>query len=157
MSQTQVVHSTFVLERTFPVPAEHVFAAFANPELKRKWFADSRNHTIDEFTVDFRVGGLERFRYRMGEHTPIAGMELAGEGTYLDIVENRRIVTGSWMSLAGRRISASLMTIELRPVDAGTEVISTHQGAFFEGSDGPAMREDGWKQLLESLRAFLAG
>jgi len=62
------------------------------------------------------------------------------------------------MTFAERRISASLVTIELLPAEKGTLLICTHQGAFFEGADGPEMRQDGWRKLLdrlepESLRA----
>jgi hypothetical protein len=32
----------------------------------------------------------------------------------------------------------------------------THQAAFFEGADGPAMREDGWRKLLDKLSAGIA-
>ena len=32
----------------------------------------------------------------------------------------------------------------------------TEQAAFFEGADGPQMREDGWRKLLDQLAAELA-
>jgi hypothetical protein len=32
----------------------------------------------------------------------------------------------------------------------------THQGAYFEGADGPKMREEGWKTLLDKLPKELA-
>ena len=47
------------------------------------------------------------------------------------------------MTLGDKRISAALVTIELLPTGKGTDLICTHQGAFFEGSDGPQMREAG--------------
>ena len=37
-----------------------------------------------------------------------------------------------------------------------TVLILTHQGAFFEGSDGPQMRKGGWEHLLDRLGASLA-
>jgi hypothetical protein len=37
------------------------------------------------------------------------------------------------------------------PSEAGTDLIFTHQGAFFEGADGPEMREAGWRKLLDRL------
>jgi hypothetical protein len=38
----------------------------------------------------------------------------------------------------------------------GTDLICTHQGAFFEGADGPQMREAGWRSLLDKLSKSLA-
>jgi uncharacterized protein YndB with AHSA1/START domain len=61
------------------------------------------------------------------------------------------------MSLGGQCISASLVTVEFLPSDMGTELILTHQGAFFEGADGPEMREEGWRKLLERLNGEFAG
>ena len=55
------------------------------------------------------------------------------------------------MSLGDHRFSASLVTIEFVPTEKGTDLICTHQGAFFEGSDGPEMREAGWRKLLDQL------
>jgi len=61
------------------------------------------------------------------------------------------------MSLGDRHISASLVTFEFLPTDSGTDLIFTHQGAFFEGSDGPAMREAGWRKLLGQLNREVGG
>ena len=56
------------------------------------------------------------------------------------------------MSLGEKRISASLATVEFLPAKTGTDLIFTHQGAFFEGADGPEMRLAGWRKLLDRLR-----
>jgi uncharacterized protein YndB with AHSA1/START domain len=55
------------------------------------------------------------------------------------------------MSVGERCISASLVTFELAPSEAGTNLLFTHQGAFFEGADGPKMREEGWREILDQL------
>jgi uncharacterized protein YndB with AHSA1/START domain len=151
MEEQPVVHSTFVIERTYPKPPERVFSAFADAATKRRWFAEAESHDVEEFEMDFRVGGVERARYRLNARTPFEGVVLASEGSYQDIVPDRRIVTASTMALGGRRISASLVTIELVPTAEGTDLVCTHQGAFFEGADGPEMREAGWRQLLDRL------
>jgi uncharacterized protein YndB with AHSA1/START domain len=145
------IHSTFVVERSYRVPPERVFAAFADVTRKRRWYAESDGHTVETFEMDFRVGGAERMLYRLGEATPFPGMELGSEGAYYDIVPNERIVVASGMTLGGRRISVSMLTFEFVLTDAGTDLVCTHQGVFFEGADGPKMREGGWRLLLDKL------
>ena len=74
----EVVHSTFVVERTYPQSPERVFAAFAQPARKRRWYAEG-DHEIQEFEMEFRVGGGEKFRYRFKQGHPLAGSEIANE------------------------------------------------------------------------------
>jgi uncharacterized protein YndB with AHSA1/START domain len=156
MPEQSVLHNTFVIERSFPKSPEAVFGAFSDAAKKRRWFAEGHNHDVEEFAMDFRVGGTERARYRFREGTPFPGVALSNEGNYQDIVPNKRIVSASTMSLGDRHISSSLVTIELVPTDKGTDLICTHQGAFFEGSDGPQIREAGWRKLFDQLEADLA-
>jgi uncharacterized protein YndB with AHSA1/START domain len=151
MEEPTVLHSTFVVERSYPSTPERVFAAFADPAQKRRWYADRKTTEIETFEMDFRVGGVDRLRTRMGDATPFPGAELANDITYQDIVTNRRIIMAYSMSLAGKRISASLGTIELLQTKFGTDLIFTEQGAFFENSGGPEMRKQGWETLLDSL------
>lgn len=151
MNEPSVIHSTFVLERSYPKVPRGVFSAFADPGKKRRWFAESESHDVEEFELDFRVGGAERARYRFKEGTPFPGVTLIHEGSYLDIVADQRVVISSTMTFGDKRISASLVTLELLPTDKGTDLVCTHQGAFFEGADGPQIREAGWRKLLEKL------
>ena len=150
--EPSVVHGTFVIERSFPAAPERVFAVLADPARKRRWFAEEgEGQTVEAFEMDFRVGGSERARFRFKEGTPFPGTALTSDGTYLDIVDGRRIVIGSTMTLGSKCISASLLTFELLGTQEGTDLIFTHQGAFFEGADGPKMREEGWQKLLGQL------
>lgn len=152
-----VVHGTFRIERTYPVPPSRVFAAFADPATKRRWFVEGGS--VREHRLDFRVGGAEAVRSLFGggpPGAPPAGTEMGSDAAYLDILPDARIVFAYTMAAAGRRFSASLATVELRPEGAGTRLVFTEQGAFFEGSDGLEMREEGWKALLGALGAELA-
>jgi uncharacterized protein YndB with AHSA1/START domain len=154
--QQLAIHSTFVVERSFPTSPERVFSAFADAAKKRRWFAEGEMHVVEEFTSDFRVGGIERLRYRFKQGTPFRGVELTNQGAYQEIVPNRRIVSASTMAFGNKPFSASLVTVELVPTDKGTDLICTHQGAFFEGADGPQIREAGWRKLIDNLAADLS-
>lgn len=156
MQQPSVIHSTFVLERKYPKPPERVFAAFSDPNQKRRWFGESDSHELERFDIDFRVGGEEHFDYRLNANTPFPGVTLSNEGVYQDIVPGHRLVVATKMTLGDKRISASLLTFEFLAEPDGTALICTHQGAFFEGSDGPEMREGGWRLLLDRMGAELA-
>ena len=153
MQELSVIHNTFVIERSYRAKPDRVFAAFADPDKKRRWFVESNSHVIEHYELDFRVGGKERASFRFKDGTPLEGLACTNDTTYQDIVPNRCIVTASTMSIGGKCISASLCTFELLPSETGTNLIFTHQGAFFEGADGPEMREEGWRKLLEKLTA----
>ncbi len=155
MEERSIIHSTFVIERSYPTTPERVFAAFADPARKRRWFAEDKGMAVEEFEMDFRVGGRERARYRFKEGTPFPGIAMTNDTSYQDIVPGRRVVMAYTMTLGDKRISASLATFELLPTEHGTDLIFTEQGAFFEGADGPQMREEGWCQLLDKLGAEL--
>lgn len=155
MEHPKVVHSTFVVERSFSKPPETVFAAFADPAKARKWYAEGNGHDLQEFTSDFRVGGIQTLRYTLGPGTPVAGMTINNESRYQEIQPNRRIVTAQTMDLADKRILAAQVTVEFVPNGAGTDLVLTNQGAFFEGGLTPEMLEVGWRGLFDKLAGEL--
>ena len=156
MANPTVTHSTFVIERSYPASPERVFAAFADPASKRGWYAEHESMSLDEFQMDFHPGGHDYLRYTFGPKSPFPGATLENHSTYQDIVPEQRIVVAYTMAIGGRRFSASQATFEFVQSAAGTDLIFTEQGAFFEGADGPQMREDGWRKLLDKLSAYLA-
>lgn len=153
--ESSTIHNTFVIERNFPQTPARVFSAFAQPALKRRWYADG-DHEIKEFYMDFRVGGSERFQYRFKQGHPIAGSEIANESTYQDILEEKRIVMTSRMCLNGKPIVVMLATFEFVPDGTGTNVILTHQGAYMDWPDGVKMIEMGWNGLMDRLKKDVA-
>lgn len=155
MPEPSVIHNTFVLERSYPVKPERTFAAFASPDQKRLWFAEGRSHEVEDYQLDFRVGGKERILSRFKEGSPFPGVPFINELTYQDIVPDKRIVVASIMSIGDNRISASQSTFELLPDGTGTKLVFTEQTAFFEGADGPEMRQQGWRNILGRLEKHL--
>jgi uncharacterized protein YndB with AHSA1/START domain len=144
--QRSVVHSTFSIERIYSSPPSRVFAAFSDQETKRRWFAEGEGWEIEEFTLDFRVGGREISRFRFK-----GGAPMGNDTIYLDVVLERRIVFAYTMTVGGQPISISLATVELVPSDDGTRLVYTEQGAFFDGADKAEGRAAGGRQLLEKL------
>jgi uncharacterized protein YndB with AHSA1/START domain len=153
--EPKAIHNTFVIERNFPWRVARVFSAFAQPALKRRWYADG-DHEIQEFHMDFRVGGSETFRYRFDEGHPIAGSQIANEGTFQDIEDEKRIVMTSRMSLNGKPILVGVTTFEFVAAENGTDFFLTHQGTYIDWPDGAKMIEVGWTGLVERLAKSLA-
>lgn len=151
MTDNAVVHSTITIERDYPAAPARVFAAWSDPKIKRRWFAQSEGAEVLAFEMDFRVGGRERARFRVR-----GDAEFTNDTIYQDIVPDQRIVIAYTMSSGERRISASLGTVELRPTDGGTRMLYTEQAAFFAGGDGPKLREQGWRELFARLAGALA-
>jgi uncharacterized protein YndB with AHSA1/START domain len=150
MTERKVTHSTFVVERTYPASPARVFAAFADPKIKDRWFVGPEEWGPDEREMDFRVGGRETSR-----GGPKGGPVHAFDALYYDIVPNERIVFAYDMHLDDLRISVSLATIELKPDGASTRLVYTEQGAFLDGFDDPAGREHGTGELLDQLGRVL--
>jgi uncharacterized protein YndB with AHSA1/START domain len=151
MPSPTVIHNTFQLERKLKASPQQVFDAFADEPTKRRWFFGGGPHALEHHELDFKVNGRERAQMKMGPGTPVAGKTLVNEAIYQDIVPARRIVTAYHMSMDGKIFSASLATIELMPNGSGTDLLFTHQGAYFENADGPEMRKGGWEKLLGKL------
>jgi uncharacterized protein YndB with AHSA1/START domain len=147
-SEHTVVHSTLELERTYPLPAERVFAAWADPAAKARWFAgDGVEHELD-----FRVGGRERVRRPGGDADP----ELRFEGTYHDIVPGHRIVFAGTLYTDDRPATISLTTVQLEPAGDGTRLLLTEQGTFLDGLEQPSWREQGITKQLDTLATELS-
>ena len=146
-----VVHRTFSVERTYPAPPARVFAAFADPETKRRWFAEGAGWEVYEFTLDFRVGGFERSRFHFVGSAADPPASTRNDTVYLDIVPDERIVFAYSLTTDNIRISASLATVELTATGGGTRLLLTEQAAFLDGTDGAASRQGGWGMLLDRL------
>ena len=149
MTDRSAVHGSFVIERTFDAAPDRVFAAFADPEAKNRWFAGGDGWGTDDYQCDFRVGGAEIYR---GKHE---GAVVTFDSRYYDIVPNERIVFAYDMHMNGKRISVSLTTVELRPSGAGTKLVFTEHDTFLDGLEVPGPREEGSRELMNALEAEL--
>ena len=161
MSEQPAVHSTFTIERSYPAAPARVFAAFADPATKRRWFFDGKGSSSESYSAEFRIGGVEKSRFTFARGPPGApppGTQMGNDTVYLDIVANTRIVFAYTMLVGDRRHSVSLATVELSAAgNGGTRLLFTEQAAFFDPSDGAHLREAGWRELLSRLEKALTG
>lgn len=151
MTESEIIHNTFTIENTYPCAPAKAFAAFAEPEKKKRWYTDSTTYEALKYDLDFSVGGREVLVGKMLPSTPIAGAVLKWSSIYDEVKPDNRIVFSQVVEMNERRISCSLISVEFLPADTGCLVRLTHQAAFFEGSDGPEMRKMGWQALLQQL------
>ena len=150
-----VTHDSFTIERRLRACPAHVWAAWAEADLKRQWFvaADREGWQTLDYSLDFRVGGTETGRFLLTSG-PGAG-EHANVTHYLDILPGARIAFAYSMALNGRIHSASLATVTLAEAGGGTLLTFTEQGAWFPPSDGVDGRREGWEVLLAALERTL--
>lgn len=159
MTNRTQTHATFVLEREYPVSVDRVWEAFADPEIKRKWFG-SEDFDYVERSDDFRVGGVSIDDGRHRDGGPLSQYR----ATYTDITPNERIVYTYDMWLDGVHASTSIATIVFASTDdgagQGTRLTFTEQGVHLDGVHGPgpdaaAGRELGTAGLLDAIGTLL--
>lgn len=80
---------TLTIKKTFNAPVKAVWEAWVQPEHIVQWWAPpGMPITVKEH--NFKVGGKWKFTMPMPN-----GQEFISEGTYLEIVEHKKIVTGA--------------------------------------------------------------
>ncbi|WP_108125572.1 SRPBCC family protein [Saccharospirillum mangrovi] len=149
MSQA-VEHTVFTLERWLATSPRHAFRFWSDANLKARWNECHPDWTVIEDSHDFKVGGEERKRWQT-----IDGQEQTFTAHYLDIVPEQRIIYAYEMSFAGKRLSASLVTITLTPKENETRMIYTEQVVLLDSDDPDARQhrvhgtEHGLDRLVE--------
>jgi uncharacterized protein YndB with AHSA1/START domain len=149
MTERSIAHGSFTVARSYPAKPGRVFNAWANPEFKRKWFGspdpDNPNHIFE-----FKVGGREYNAAKMGND------EYTFDVRYQDIIPDQRIIYTYDMTINGQRMSVSLATVEIEAEGEGTKMTVVEYGAFLDGLDTVAQREEGTNALMNALGQSLA-
>lgn len=137
---------TFSLERTYPASPARVWAAWADPASKARWFACHA-----EYALDFHVGGGERTRG--GEP---GGPVFTTETRFHDIVPERRIVYTYTLHRDDTLVSVAIATVEMTPAEGGTRLVFSEQGTYLDGHVPPEQirlgTEGGLQRLDDELR-----
>ena len=151
MSERATTFETFTVERIYEFTPDKVFAAWAGPKTKARWFAGPKESwKLGLREMDFSEGGHERL---VGEWANGAISDY--RAVYHDIVPDERIVYSYSMHMDHRRISVSLATVEFHRVPEGTRLVITEQGVFLDGYDHPGERAAGTVSLLDALARSL--
>ncbi len=151
MNEISTSHHTMVVTRTFPATPTQVFDAWTDPKALAKWYVPGdANWTSRIERHDFRVGGVKLITFGEAGAAPYTE-----DCRYEDIVPDRRLCYSMTIALGGKRITTSMITVQLAAVGAGTEVVVTDQLVILDGSDSSADRERGWNATLDNLTAVL--
>ena len=141
---TDATDNILRLRRHFEAPPPAVFAVFTRPELVSVWFASSHGFRAHDCDIDLRPGGRWRLRNTKGD------VEERVSGTYHEVNPDKRLCYS--YHFEGTDFF-SIISIELKPVAAGTELIFCQSGF----PDANAWREHsrGWSFVLTLLEDAL--
>ncbi|HEV7228350.1 SRPBCC family protein [Brevundimonas sp.] len=153
---TDGVAHTFdlVLERTIDAPPEKVFRAYTDPAILSQWFAP-KPWSISDMVLEPHPGG--RFNFVM--HGP-EGERFPNSGIYLEIVENRRIISTDALTPNWKPAGAPFMVarIDLEPTADGRTRYKATASHWTE----EAMKQheqmgfhDGWGQVADQLNQIV--
>lgn len=146
MAEPSIEHASFTIERRYEAPRAEVFAAWADPAAKARWFSGPDEWDVDPHELDFRIGGRE-----LSRGGPKGGAVHTYNAIYWDIVPDERIVYTYEMLMDDTRVSVSLVTVALTSNRDATVLTLSEYGAFFDGLVDPVLREQGTGSLLEAL------
>jgi len=134
-----------VLSRTFPVAADVLYRAWTEPGRMALWLAPG--DATAEVEADARPGG----RYRVTMHGVMGAGTVAVGGEFRELVPGRKVVlTWQW---EGGDPEQTLVTVELTPRGANTEMVVTHDRFLsVESRDNHA---DGWGRCFDKLAGVL--
>ena len=145
------LHQTLLFERTVPASCEQVFNAYADLGQRSTWGAPSDNTAFIYDEADFREGGQDRFRCG-----PKPSPNIHGVTRYLEITPNRRIVSSETITVDGKCLCASLVTLELAPDAEQTKLTHTTQLASFIGEDMVRGHLNGTNASLDNLVRYFS-
>ena len=138
-------NTRLTIRRTINAPIDRVYRAWTDPAALRQWFGPSDGHECVLAEADLRVGGA----YRLAMKTP-SGDEHRVSGVYREIDAGRKLVF-SWI-WASDPETETLVTVELRRLDEGTELLLTHE--LFADADVRDLHLGGWTGCIDSFVRF---
>lgn len=150
---TSVEERDLILTRTINAPAEKVFQAWTQPELMKQWFAPAP-WTTPVVETDVRPGGSSLIVMRGPD-----GTEFPNRGVYLEVIENKRLVTTDAFTQAWKPSEKPFITIELTFEEQAGKTQYTARIRHWTVEDREAHEKmgfhQGWAQCTEQLAALV--
>ena len=124
-----------------PAVEEKVFSALTNPNTIEKWFCpEGMKAKVDEWEP--KVGGILQISLSDGED------EYVSSGKFLEVIPFHKMVfTYGWAEEEADQIE-TIVTIELRNLDDGTDVHLTQEGIDLDEAEDLKV---GWLSALSNL------
>ena len=136
--------TSLTIVRRIKASPETVFAALTRPEQIAEWWGPDAGPVLLA-EIDLREGGRFRVRFRM-----VDGSEHESSGVYREVAPPRRLVmTWQWR---GEDTNESLVSIDLRPLEDGTEMTFTHSRLPNRASRDSHL--EGWNGAIDKLEAM---
>jgi uncharacterized protein YndB with AHSA1/START domain len=130
---------SFSVERDLAASPDRVFAAYAEPGLRRRWLRIPGDAADTRYELDFRAGGRELRRGRFAPAGAGGAEELIEyRAVFWDIVPGARLVFSYELVLDGVRQWVSLVTVELSAGSGGA--LGGAAGGAAGGAPGTRLR-----------------
>lgn len=151
MPETKVAEQQRLeIRRVVRASRARVFAAWTQPEQMQRWFGRETDQ-VESIGLDVKTGG--KYHIRMSGNCGPEGNGPKAEvtGEYTEVIPNEK-VQFTWRP-AWNGGEESLVTVEMRDVEGGTEVLLKHERfASIESRNG---HSQGWTSSLNKLERFL--
>lgn len=144
------------VRRVIKAKREQVFNAWTRPEMMQQWFAPG-NMVVPSAKNDLRIGGAYRIEMLGSSACDAAEKDADGyktaiaTGTYKAIIPNE-LICFTWQGDCDSMNEQTLVTVQLKDVEGGTELILTHEG--FAAVDSRDRHQQGWQGCLAKLELF---
>lgn len=141
------------IKRTLPFPRELVFEAWLKKEHLLKWMGPTQNINLGFIEVDPQPEGRYRFGFDDDDNLD---QRVFVHGEFLKISPPSQLVfSWIWEEPLPEAGVTSLVTVDFREVDEGTEMILTHQK--FMDQESCERHRAGWAGTLDKLHQLLRG
>lgn len=127
MTRIAEKQSAITIKRDYKHPVAKVFAAFAQPEQKAKWFGVVSDGTENERFMDCRTGGREVLEVLWP-----SGVISRFDARYSQVTENSRLVYTYDLFIDGKLYSVSLADVIFEQKDGRTSVSFAETTSYYE-------------------------